>query len=564
MSEFNFTQLPPDGTGKKMTAIGTVEFSFSYTGVSGYTFAVGDIITIANTSFNGNVIKIKDTEAPFEVYVVLNKYVDTATLGGANSEVQHDGETVATFITLKEDIHTQSVSMVGANNPLNGVSVDETGSMYMRFAGGSMSYDAFGKLQSSQSTTIREYLPVTNILPDDFEIKRWVAGALQPERGGEWGGVNDCFFGATNKLVTLQTGIVAGDKVSRRSHIYHKYQTGVATTVLFSCFFGDNGKTNVHRRIGLFDDDDGCFFHSDGDQDMDCVIRHSVDTGSAVNVSVPQAEWNVDRLDGSGGAFNVSSHTLDMSKIQVMFIDFQWLGGGRIRFGFNIDGVNLVCHEVYNANVISQVWCRTGSLPFSAEQENTGTPAPLGNSSMFLISASVKCEGAYTPRERAAAGVVPAGSPITDHVDWSHIASARSVKTIAGNGDNRRQALPIQLTIADTLKSDNLLLIEIVKDDVLTWSGAELWVDNNDSDSLEFTAPAVGVDSTTGGEIVFSGIVSKLSRFDLRSFFNAQGLIVTRDADINDDPSHYTIRGKLINSGAEVTPYVSLSWKEII
>jgi hypothetical protein len=557
MSEFNYTQLPPDGTGKKITAISTVEFEFTYTDT--YVFSIGDNITIGGTTFDGNVVKVKGNE----VYVALNKYVDATTISGG-SIVNHDGAPVATFDLLKENINTQSIALIGANNPLNGVAVDEAGAMYMRFAGGSMSYDAFGKLQSSQSTTIREYLPTSNIMADDFEIKRWNAGVVDAVRGGEWGGDNDCFWGTQNKLVTLQTGIVAGDMVRRRSHIYHKYQTGVATTLLFSMFLGDNGKTNVHRKMGLFDDDDGCFFSSDGDSDMDVVIRESVSTGSPVDTVVIQEQWNVDRLDGTGSAFNVSGHSLDMTKIQVMFIDFQWLGGGRVRFGFNIDGVNIVCHEVNNANVIGQVWCRTGSLPFTVEQENIGVPAPLGNSSMFLISAAVKCEGAYTPRERAASGVVVPSAPITDAVNFSHIASVRAIENITGNGENRRQVLPIEVTVADVLKTDNMMLIEIVKNDTLVWSGAETWVDNSPGDALEFTSPAAGVTSTTGGDTIFTGVMSKKDVFDLRDFFNSQGEIATRHADITDDPDHYTIRGKLLTVGQPVTPFATMSWKEIV
>jgi hypothetical protein len=493
MSEFNYTQLPPDGTGKKITAISTVEFEFTYTDT--YVFSIGDNITIGGTTFDGNIIKVKGNE----VYVALNKYVDATTISGG-SIVNHDGAPVATFDVLKENINTQSVALIGANNPLNGVAVDEAGAMYMRFAGGSMSYDAFGKLQSSQSTTIREYLPVANIMPKDFEINRWNAGVLDPVDEGEWGGDNDVKWNSQAKLVTMQTGIVSGDKVSRRSHIYHKYQTGVATTCIFSVFFGDNGKTNVHRKIGLFDDDDGCFFSSDGDNDMDVVIRESVSTGSPIDTVVIQEEWNVDRLDGTGSLFNVSGVLLDMSKIQVMFIDFQWLGGGRVRFGFNIDGVNIVCHEINNANVISQVWCRTGSLPFSAEQENIGIPSPLNNSSMYLISAAVKCEGAYTPRERAAAGVVAPVAAITDHVAFTHIASIRSIGNIAGNGENRRQTLPIELTIVDTLKTDNLLLIEIVKSDTL--AGTVTFADPFPGNSLEVATSSTGVTVLTRVETV--------------------------------------------------------------
>ena len=60
MSEFNYTQLPPDGTGKRIAAISTVEFVYTYTG--GDTFSVGDNITNVDRKLDGNIIKIKGNE----------------------------------------------------------------------------------------------------------------------------------------------------------------------------------------------------------------------------------------------------------------------------------------------------------------------------------------------------------------------------------------------------------------------------------------------------------------------------------------------------------------------
>ena len=104
----------------------------------------------------------------------------------------------------------------------------------------------------------------------------------------------------------------------------------------------------------------------------------------------------MDTLDGSGDAGNISKLLLNIGATQVMFIDYQWLGAGRVRFGFNIDGKNVVVHEFRHANTNTQAYMRTGTLPLTMEQYNYGTPA--SPSYTYIISASVKCEGKFTPR----------------------------------------------------------------------------------------------------------------------------------------------------------------------
>lgn len=166
----------------------------------------------------------------------------------------------------------------------------------------------------------------------------------------------------------------SGDKVIRQSKEYIHYIPGQSLLILTTGRM-DAGKANLRQRIGYFDDNNGLFFELDGTTLY--VVRRTKQSGSVVDNRVAQSSWNSDVLDGTGN----SGVTLDITKEQIFFIDAQWLGGGRVRWGFNINGQSIVAHEGMHANSLSDIYMSTGSLPVRYEIENTGV---TGSSSTLL------------------------------------------------------------------------------------------------------------------------------------------------------------------------------------
>ena len=75
---------------------------------------------------------------------------------------------------------------------------------------------------------------------------------------------------------------------------------------------------------------------------------------------VHQSEFNLDKLDGTGP----SGYTLDLNRMQMMFIDYSWYGAGKIRYGIRADkGKIIYFHEIYNNNVNIKAHMRSGNLP---------------------------------------------------------------------------------------------------------------------------------------------------------------------------------------------------------
>lgn len=75
---------------------------------------------------------------------------------------------------------------------------------------------------------------------------------------------------------------------------------------------------------------------------------------------VPQTAWNLDRCDGTGP----SGYSLDLTKIQMWYIDFSWYGAGAARFGFKQqDGQIVYAHRYVHNNKQFSSYMRSGNLP---------------------------------------------------------------------------------------------------------------------------------------------------------------------------------------------------------
>jgi hypothetical protein len=164
---------------------------------------------------------------------------------------------------------------------------------------------------------------------------------------------------------------ISGDLAQRTSNFYHPYIPGVGLTFEQTVQCGDDGKTGCRRRWGYFDDNDGFFFELDGTDFY--IVKRSSTSGTPVDTRVAQADFNRDRADGS----DTVRLTLDHSKANMFWIDVQWYGAGRLRYGmYEPGGTRLSLHEFEHANTSSEYpFTRTATLPVRVEQENTAATA---------------------------------------------------------------------------------------------------------------------------------------------------------------------------------------------
>lgn len=144
------------------------------------------------------------------------------------------------------------------------------------------------------------------------------------------------------------------------------------------------GATGIIKQVGYFDDQNGMFLQND--EGTINLVRRTYVSGSAVDNAVAQASWNIDTFDGNGP----SGVTLDFTKVQILFMDFEWLGVGRVRMGFVVDGKIYYAHEMDHANVITTVYMSKPNLPIRYTLENDGTGAA---DEIDAICCSVNSEG---------------------------------------------------------------------------------------------------------------------------------------------------------------------------
>jgi hypothetical protein len=253
---------------------------------------------------------------------------------------------------------------------------------------GTTSNDAFGRLRVSNPYTLFES---SHRYVDNGE---WVESTAA---GGS------SAFNADAGLLDMTVTTASGSQVLRETKKVFNYQPGKSLLAILSFNF-EEAKNNLRQRIGYFGTENGLYLELNSTNEPSFVERSSV-TGSLVNTEVSKTEWNIDTLDGNGP----SGITLDLSKVQIVWFDFEWLGSGTVRCGFVIDGVFIHCHSFQHANVTSGTYITTACLPLRVELTNTDTTA--SSSTLKQICMTVISEGGYEIRGNAAEAKLPIGSP---------------------------------------------------------------------------------------------------------------------------------------------------------
>jgi hypothetical protein len=299
-------------------------------------------------------------------------------------------------------------------------------------------------------------------------------------------------FSANEGLINLTLNASNGAEIIRETNKVFAYQPGKSLHNLNTFTFAA-AKTNLRQRVGYFGAQNGMYLQLDGSTLS--FVERTFTSGVVTETIVPQSQWNVDKLDGTGP----SLRTLDISKAQIMWMDIEWLGLGTVRLGFIIDGEIVHCHSFHHANLISTTYITTASLPIRYEIRNIGTTA--SSSTMKQVCSTVISEGGYELRGRQNAIGTPITTPKALAVKGTYypIASIRLKST-------ELDAIVIPTAIsflgqgAGSINYNWRIIVEAP-----TGITGGTWVSAGPDSAVEYNLTGTGI---TGGRVAASGYIN--------------------------------------------------------
>ena len=298
-------------------------------------------------------------------------------------------------------------------------------------------------------------------------------------------------FRASEGLVDLAVTTTSGSLVYRETTKVFSYQPGKSLLVL-NTFVMAPAKTGLRQRVGYFGTDNGMYIELNNSTLS--FVERSISSGSFSETRIAQANWNIDKMDGTGP----SELVLDITKAQILWMDIEWLGLGSVRMGFVIDGKFIPCHVFHHANLISSTYISTASLPLRYEIENTGATA--SNSILKQVCSSAISEGGYELRGAQLAVQTPIGSPrdLTTATTYYPVISIR-LKT----SPNRLDAIVILTALSILAITNNANYNWRVVATGATTDGT--WVSAGTDSAVEYNITGT---SFTGGRILASGFLT--------------------------------------------------------
>lgn len=350
-----FVRVPPQSTGRRVAT--EVRTQVAFDNLTGE-FNVGDTVTGSTSGASGIITSI--SQDGFGATEGLLWLRDVTNIFQNNENLQVAAATQAVVNTNTFPVETYDYAqnvIIDPDNPLNKQRIDRFGAQRTTFTDGSPNFGSFGTLLVGEPQIIKDYRYAYNGLTSQFTDEVVGAGSVS--------------YVSASSAMLLSTGTASGDIASRTSNFYHPYAPGVGHLAEITLRHGDAGKANSRRRWGYFDDNNGVFWELDGTT-LYVVVRSNV-SGSIVDTRIAQSSWNADKLDGSDSI----GFTLDVTNPNIYFIDLQWLGAGRIRFGIvEPGGSRIMAHVVENSNQSGDYpYMRTATLPIRIEMVNTGAAA---------------------------------------------------------------------------------------------------------------------------------------------------------------------------------------------
>ena len=337
-----------------------------------------------------------------------------------------------------------------------------------------------------------------------------------------------------------------GGKAYLQTYEYFRYQPGRSHLALITGAMLE-AVADCTKFYGYGDDDDGVFFELAGTT-AQWTVRSSTAAGDE---TVTQSNWNIDTLDGSGDAGNPSGMQLDPLVTNIIFIQAQWLGVGRVVVGFDLGGALVPVHAFNHANLLLEVpYTRSFNLPIRAGMTCTGTVS----TTMRVICASVISEGGQA--DVGGYGHTTVLANTAGNNTRAYIGSIRPKSTF----NSIANRIPIRLEGLDIIVTGNQPIFwELVIGDTLTsptWSDVNTGYSATEKDTTATAALTPAVVLASGYVVSGASAKGQVSRLLANRYpltLNAAG--ANRNAG--------TLSLYATGIGGTSAMRAALSWREI-
>jgi hypothetical protein len=173
-----------------------------------------------------------------------------------------------------------------------------------------------------------------------------------------------------------------------------------------------------------------------GQSTFDALVSQTVD------LRIPQSQWNLDRCDGTGP----SGYNIDLTRMQMWYIDYSWYGAGFIRYGLRgTNGQVTYVHQIQNNNRQFEAYMRSGNMGAHYELSSLGPityPVQQLGASSAALTADVSNTATtlpvnFTGSFNTGGGIVQITSGTTEYISYSGISGLNLTGCVRGFGGTR-------------------------------------------------------------------------------------------------------------------------------
>jgi hypothetical protein len=354
-----------------------------------------------------------------------------------------------------------------------------------------------------------------------------------------------------NGLRTISVNNQPAGTFTSQSRKYCNYQPGKSLLVLCSgvinagVAIGLSSQTNVTTRIGFFDDYNGFYFQYDS-ANMSVVYKNN----GVIVQTITQSNWNLDTMDGNG----TSSLNLDFTKTQLFVIDFEWLGVGRIRYGFYAFGKINYCHQFTNLNNLIAPYMQSANLPIRYELQGNGAGS---TGALIQICSTVISEGGFNPQGRpfTANNSLPSSNNVS--------ATETPLLAIKGGGVNyyHQNIIPLGVELLNTASTTNAIIYRVrIFLAPSSDPGTFTWQNVSNYSVVQYAVNPTGV-SLTNSIILEEGYFTGRGASSFNSLTDVFSNVTQLTSDAANNSDIIVVTAQIQTGNAQVA--CSIQWQEV-